>query len=134
MVALSLVAAVQHHSEDDMRYRREDDDGDYTFGQGDDAWLVNSPEAVAQAIKTRFLLWYGQWFLDTTAGTPWIQSVLGKQKPDTYNLAIRKRILETQGVSSITAFNTTVDGTTRRVTFTATVETIYGTTTVTSEA
>lgn len=118
----------------DMRYRREDDDGDYTFGQGDDTWLVNSPEAVAQAIKTRFLLWYGQWFLDTTKGTPWIQSVLGKQKPDTYNLAIRKRILETQGVSSITAFNTTVDGTTRRVTFTATVETIYGTTTVTSEA
>ncbi|CAM8583475.1 TPA: hypothetical protein LVM72_006064 [Klebsiella michiganensis] len=117
-----------------MRYRREDDDGDYTFGQGDDTWLVNSPEAVAQAIKTRFLLWYGQWFLDTTAGTPWIQSVLGKQNPDTYNLAIRKRILETQGVSSITAFNTTVDGTTRRVTFTATVETIYGTTTVTSEA
>ena len=117
-----------------MRYRREDDDGDYTFGQGDDTWLVNSPEAVAQAIKTRFLLWYGQWFLDTTAGTPWIQSVLGKQKPDTYNLAIRKRILETQGVSSITAFNITFDGTTRRVTFTATVETIYGTTTVTSEA
>ncbi len=34
-----------------MRYRREDDDGDYTFGQGDDTWLVNSPEAVAQAIK-----------------------------------------------------------------------------------
>ncbi|MDZ9873282.1 hypothetical protein ACSGF2_31015, partial [Klebsiella pneumoniae] len=25
-----------------MRYRREDDDGDYTFGQGDDTWLVNS--------------------------------------------------------------------------------------------
>lgn len=118
----------------DMRYRREDDDGDYTFGQGDDTWLVNSPEAVAQAIKTRFLLWYGQWFLDTTAGTPWIQSVLGKQKPDTYNLAIRKRILETQGVSGITEFNTEVDGRTRRVTFTATVETIYGTTTVTSEA
>lgn len=39
-----------------MRYRREDDDGDYTFGQGDDTWLVNSPEAVAQAIKTRFAL------------------------------------------------------------------------------
>jgi hypothetical protein len=60
-----------------MRYRREDDDGDYTFGRGDDTWLINSPEAVAQAIKTRFELWYGQWFLDTTEGTPWIQSVLG---------------------------------------------------------
>ncbi|HID1030667.1 TPA: hypothetical protein ACXDFY_001894 [Enterobacter roggenkampii] len=117
-----------------MRYRREDDNGDYTFGQGDDTWLINSPEAVAQAIKTRFELWYGQWFLDTTEGTPWIQSVLGKQRPEVYNLAIRQRILETAGVSSITAFDTTVNTSTRRVTFTATVETLYGTTTVTSEA
>ena len=117
-----------------MRYRREDDNGDYTFGQGDDTWLTNSPEAVAQAIKTRFLLWYGQWFLDTTEGTPWIQSVLGKQRPEVYNLAIRQRIMETSGVSAINDFNTTVNTTTRRVTFTATVETLYGTTTVTSEA
>ena len=117
-----------------MRYRREDTDGDYTFGRGDNTWLINSPEAVAQAIKTRFLLWYGQWFLDTTAGTPWIQSVLGKQKPEIYNMAIRQRILDTPGVDSISDFNTTVDTSTRRVTFTATVNTIYGTTTVTSEA
>ncbi|MCR6026752.1 hypothetical protein HLI26_07120 [Salmonella enterica subsp. enterica] len=117
-----------------MRYRREDDDGDYTFGRGDDTWLINSPEAVAQAIKTRFLLWYGQWFLDTTTGTPWIQSVLGKQKPEIYNMAIRQRILDTPGVDSIPEFNTTVDSATRRVIFTATVNTIYGTTTVTSEA
>lgn len=117
-----------------MQYRREDADGDYTFGRGDDTWLINSPEAVAQAIKTRFELWYGQWFLDTTTGTPWIQSVLGKQKPEIYNLAIRQRILETAGVSSITAFDTTVNTSTRRVSFTATVETLYGTTTVTSEA
>lgn len=117
-----------------MRYRREDDDGDYTFGQGDDTWLINSPETVAQAVKTRFLLWYGQWFLDTTEGTPWIQSVLGKQKPETYNLAIRQRILETQGVNSIRSFDTTLNTSSRRVVFTATIDTIYGTTTVTSEA
>lgn len=79
--------------------------------------LINSPEAVAQAVKTRFALWYGQWFLDKTEGTPWIQSVLGKQKPETYNLAIRKRILETRGVKSILSFNTTVNTTTRRVQF-----------------
>lgn len=117
-----------------MRYRREDDDGDYTFGQGDDTWLINSPETVAQAVKTRFLLWYGQWFLDTTEGTPWIQSVLGKQKPETYNLAIRQRILETRGVNSIQSFDTTLNTSSRRVVFTATIDTIYGTTTVTSEA
>ena len=117
-----------------MRYRREDDDGDYTFGQGDDTWLINSAETVAQAVKTRFLLWYGQWFLDTTAGTPWIQSVLGKQRPETYNLAIRQRILGTKGVNRIKSFNTDLNTSSRRVVFTATIDTIYGTTTVTSEA
>lgn len=117
-----------------MRYRREDSDGEYMFGRGDDTWLINSPEAVAQAVKTRFLLWYGQWFLDNTAGTPWIQSVLSKQKPETYNLAIRQRILETQGVKSIISFNTDLNSKTRRVTFTATIDTLYGTTTVNSEA
>lgn len=117
-----------------MRYRRENDDGDYSFGSGDNAWLADSPAAVAQAIKTRFALWYGQWFLDTTAGTPWIESVLGKQRPETYNLAIRQRILETPGVNSILAFDTTVNSVSRRVTFTATLDTRYGSTTITSEA
>lgn len=117
-----------------MRYRREDADGDYTFGRGDNTFLINSPETVAQAVKTRFLLWRGQWFLDTTAGTPYIQSVLGKKSPDVYNLAIRQHILQTQGVNSITAFDTAVNSTTRRVSFTATIDTIYGTSTVTSEA
>lgn len=117
-----------------MRYRREDADGDYTFGQGDNTFLVNSPETVAQAVKTRFNLWRGQWFLDTAAGTPYIQSILGKQPPDVYNLAIRQHILETQGVSSIISFDTTVDSKTRRVLFASTIDTIYGTATVTSEA
>lgn len=69
-----------------MRYRREDADGDYTFGSGDDTWLINSPEAVAQAVKTRFELWYGQWFLDTTEGlrgsSPY--SVSRSRKPTTW--------------------------------------------------
>jgi len=117
-----------------MRYRREDADGDYTFGQGDDTFLVNSPECVAQAVKTRFELWQGQWFLDTKEGTPYIQSVLGKQRSEVYILAIRERIQTTKGVLSILSFDTNNDGTTRRVTFTATIDTIYGQTTVTSEA
>lgn len=117
-----------------MRYRREDQNGDYTFGNGDDTWLINTPEAVAQAVKTRFELWYGQWFLDTTEGTPWIQTVLGKQRPETYNLAIRKRILNTQGVLSILSFNVLSNSETRRIRFSAEIDTLYGTTTLTSEA
>ena len=117
-----------------MRYRREDDGGDYTFGQGDGTFLVNTPECVAQAVKTRFELWKGQWFLDTTEGTPYIQSVLGKQRPEVYSLAIRDRISSTPGVLSILSFDTVNNGQSRRVTFTASINTIYGQTTVTSEA
>lgn len=117
-----------------MRYRREDEKGDYTFGQGDDTFLINSPECVAQAVKTRFELWKGQWFLDATEGTPYIQSVLGKQRPEVYSLAIRDRISTTPGVMSILSFDTVNNGITRRVTFTASINTIYGQTTVTSEA
>ncbi|RXA96960.1 hypothetical protein [Yersinia sp. 2105 StPb PI] len=117
-----------------MRYRREDEGGDYTFGQGDNTFLIDSPEAVAQAVKTRFELWRGQWFLDLTEGTPYIQSVLGKQRSDVYILAIRERILDTQGVNSILDFEASYTGENRRVIFAATIDTIYGTTTVTSEA
>lgn len=117
-----------------MRYRREDTDGDYTFGSDDDTWLINSPECVAQSVKTRFELWRGQWFLDSTEGTPYVQSVLGRPRSDVYILAIRDRLQTTPGVSKILSFNTNNDGTTRRVTFTATIDTIYGETTVTSEA
>ncbi|MRT14839.1 hypothetical protein GJV07_21420 [Enterobacteriaceae bacterium RIT711] len=117
-----------------MRYRREDSAGDYTFGQGDGTFLSNSPECVAQAVKTRFELWRGQWFLDTTEGTPYVQSVLGKQRSDVYILAIRERIQTTPGVLSILSFDTNNNGNTRRVTFTATIDTIYGQAEVTSEA
>ncbi|HAU3138709.1 TPA: hypothetical protein JDD40_004926 [Salmonella enterica subsp. diarizonae] len=117
-----------------MRYRREDTDGDYTFGQGNDTFLIDSPECVAQAVKTRFALWRGQWFLDLTKGTPYVQSVLGKQRSDVYILAIRERIQDTPGVLSILSFDTNYDGTSRRVKFTSSIDTIYGQTTVTSEA
>ncbi|CNK98119.1 hypothetical protein ACQ26G_004197 [Yersinia enterocolitica] len=113
-----------------MRYRREDTDGDYTFGQGDSSFLVNSPECVAQAVKTRLLLWRGEWFLDETEGTPYVQSVLGKQPSGAYELAIRDRIEGTLGVKEITAFDAYKDGDTRRVRFNVTLNTVYGEVTV----
>lgn len=117
-----------------MRYRKEDDSGDYTFGQGDNIFLTNTPEAVAQAVKTRFELWAGEWFLDVTEGTPYREAILGKHKSAAYNMAVRERILGTQGVSEILTFTTEYNPDTRRVIFTATINTLYGETTVTSEA
>lgn len=117
-----------------MRYRREDSSGDYIFGAGDNTFMVNTSEAVAQAVKTRFALWQGEWFLDTTAGTPYKNDILGKHKSLVYQMAVRERILATQGGSEITEFQVQTHPQTRRVTFTSSINTLYGTTTINSEA
>lgn len=113
-----------------MRYRKLDADGDYTIGTGVD-FLVNSPETVAQAVKTRLALWRGEWFVDTRDGTPWATDILGKRlrgrSPDS---AIKQRILGTEGVLSIESYSSTFDGESRRFSVTTTISTIYGTTTL----
>lgn len=117
-----------------MRYRREDLEGDYVFGSGDNTFLTNNPETVAQAVKTRFELWRGEWFLDDREGTPYRQEILGKHKSAIYQLAIRERILMTPGVSKIETLDIQFSPDTRRVAFTATLNTLYGSVTVNSEA
>ncbi|OKP02627.1 hypothetical protein [Xenorhabdus eapokensis] len=114
-----------------MRYRREDSNGDYSFGQGDNTFLVNSPETVAQAVKTRLNLWRGDWFLDMAEGTPYRETVL--EKNYTSAMAIRERILGTEGVIEIVSLDATRNPVTRKITLTATINTRYGRTTVTSE-
>ncbi|KVE37668.1 hypothetical protein [Burkholderia sp. BDU5] len=113
-----------------MRYRKLDADGDYVFGGGDADFLVNVPEAVAQAVQTRLRLLRGEWFLDTTVGMPWATDVLGKYTSGTYDAAIRQCILGTQGVTEITNYSSSVDSETRKLSVTATINTIYGDTTV----
>jgi hypothetical protein len=111
------------------RYRALSSTGDYTFGQGERNFLVNSPEMVAQKVRTRLLLWQGEWFLDSTAGTPWLQSVVGKNKNPTYDLVIQQRILQTAGVKSIDAYHSSVNSS-RRLSIAVTITTIYSTTPV----
>lgn len=109
-----------------MRYRKLSSDGDYVFGSGKNDFLVNSPEAVAQAILTRLKLWLGEWFADTSDGTGWNQSIVGKQSKNLYELTLHQRVLETPGVKSIVDFQSTLDPDTRRLTVSMTVNTIFG--------
>ncbi|MDC9593497.1 hypothetical protein [Xenorhabdus sp. IM139775] len=113
-----------------MRYRREDND-DYSFGQGDNTFWINSPEAVAQAVKTRLDLWRGDWFLDTAEGTPYREAVLDRNYASV--MALREHILGTVGVTEIASLDAERDPDTRKITITAAINTRYGKTTVTSE-
>ncbi|RQV01109.1 hypothetical protein [Burkholderia cenocepacia] len=112
-----------------MRYRKLDADGDYVFGGSANDFLVNTPDAVAQAVLTRLRLLQGEWFLDTTAGMDW-PSVIGKNTQGTADAAIRACILGTTGVTEITAYASSIDSTSRTLTVTATISTLYGTTTI----
>lgn len=113
-----------------MRVRKQDSSGDYAWGhQQNDFWL-NAPDGVAQAIKTRLLLFRGEWFLDVTDGTPWTTQVLDKYTQDQYDAAIQDRILGTPGVVQITSYSSSVNTAARTLTVTVSINTQYGSTTL----
>lgn len=114
-----------------MRYRTLDKNGDYVVGHGVQEFLHNTPAAVGQAVQTRLLLEQGEWFLDVTEGTPYATEILGEDTKPTYDDAIRDRILGTEGVTEITNYSSILDPVARALTVTATISTVYGSTTVT---
>jgi len=113
-----------------MRYRKLDAAGDYTFGNQQADFHRDSPEAAAQAVRTRLLLDKGEWFIDTADGTPWDREVLGERTVGTRDAAIKKRILGTTGVTQIDSYDSAFDPNTRRLTVTVTITTLYGQTTI----
>lgn len=112
-----------------MRYRALSPSGDYTFGQGIDNYLINTPAAVGQAIRTRLLLLTQEWFLDVTDGTPFSTQILGTNTRATRDLAVKARILKTPGVKQLVQYASQVAD--RKFTVTALVDTIYGQTSFT---
>lgn len=108
-----------------MKYRSLSPDQDYVFGQGAAEILSNTPEAVAQAVKTRLRLATGDWFLDLEEGTPYSTAILGFNKQTVYDAAIQTRILETNGVQSIDAYQSSLDSE-RALSVQCTITTIYG--------
>ena len=104
-----------------MRYRQLDANGDYTVGL---PFFFNSPRGVAQAIRTRLKLWQNEWFLDSTAGTPWRQSILGRsQNPDAF---ITQEILGTDGVTALVSYSSSLNRPTRVLTVSGVADTLYG--------
>jgi hypothetical protein len=105
-----------------MKYRALSATGDYVFGSGS-VWLVDSPQAVAQAVKTRLQLMVGDWFLDQKEGLN-RSLILGVGTAQTRDREIQQRILGTPGVKSLISYASNVDN--RKFTVTATIDTIYG--------
>lgn len=115
-----------------MRYRKLDSNGDFSFGHGVQDYFVDTPAAVAQAIKTTLALFQGEWFLDNTIGVPWSTDVLGYNTQGLYDTVIQGSIVAVQGVDSIVTYFSSFDPQTRLLTVSAEVKTIFGSTVVTT--
>lgn len=111
-----------------MRYRAMDANGDYQFGRSAGVMLTNSSAAVAQAVLTRLRLWTGEWFLDTTEGTPYFPDILGHNTAGTRDVAIKQRVLDTLGVQSIVSYASSING--RDFSVSMLLDTAYGQATI----
>lgn len=112
-----------------MRVRRLDEKGDMTFGSGRSDYLTDA-EAVAQNVLTRLRLIRGEWYLDTSEGTPYRTEVLGRGTESSSVMALQRRVLETPGVRRIVSMTATHDADSRKATFTITIDTDFGETTI----
>lgn len=109
-----------------MRVRKLDENGDYSFGKGAKDFWRDVPDAPAQCARTRLYLFQGEWFLDSTEGTPWETEVLGKYTGSTRDPVIRTRVLGTQGVKEILEYDSQLDRDSREFAVQLTIDTIYG--------
>lgn len=120
-----------------MLYRRLDSNHDYSFGRGSGDFLVDSvgsPDAVVQAIKTRLMLYLGEWWKDLRDGLPLWQKILGARIKDK---AILDRIIMDRikglklpdgryAVTAVTNVSSEYDSEDREYSFSGRVDTIFG--------
>jgi hypothetical protein len=110
-----------------MRYRRLDPvTGDMTFGHGQDNFWVNAPEGVGQWVMTRLRLNQGEWFADTTEGTPWMTQVLGERTRATRDVVVFDRVQSTPNVTDVLGYSSQVDPNARAWAASMTIDTVYG--------
>ncbi len=88
---------------------------------------VQDGNEVLQHVRTRLLTYQAEWFLDTTAGVPYLQSILIKPA----NLSatesiIKSEILQTPGVEGLSSFGLEFNKTTRTLNINFTAQTTFG--------
>lgn len=112
-----------------MKYRKLDENGDYTFGNNSFDY-IEKDEAIAQAIKTKLYLFYGEWWEDVSLGLPMFQSILGQVSNNnlrqTVILLCAEQISLVEGVTSVDSIS--VDISARKLGLTIDVTTENGTT------
>ncbi len=108
-----------------MRVRRIDKDGDWTFGRGRNSYAATS-ESVAQRVRTRLQSFIGDWFLDLDHGLPWFARMEKPADLAVLEADVKRCVLETPGVQTLTTFSIVLDPDTRKCTIAVNGTDIYG--------
>ena len=94
-----------------MKYRKLTESGDYSFGNNKQDYITDK-YAVAQAIKTKILLFYGEWWEDLGLGIPMFQSILGQTKPslisNSLQLLVSERIKDVPFIRTVDIVNVSI--------------------------
>lgn len=68
--------------------------------------VVTGAKAVGQHIRQRLMTYRGEWFLDTTAGVPWLDEIMARRyDPALAEAVVKAEILDTDAVTEITSFS-----------------------------
>lgn len=118
-----------------ISYRNLGPNYDPLWGQGQANFLTDL-DAVAQAILTRINLFEAEWWANLNDGTPMWQSILGApaslRQQQQISLLLTQRILGTPYVLSVSNVTLSFNANTRSMSYTATVQTRFGTAVVTN--
>jgi len=109
-----------------VRYRKLSANQDMQFGHSQADFWRDVPDAPAQAVLTRLNLWKGEWFLDTSDGTPWQTQVLGNRTNAVRDPVLQSRLLGTTGITELVSYASQVNRDTRGFAVQATLNTRYG--------
>ena len=108
--------------------RRLDANGDFVISG--EVWIYDI-EAIQQTINTRLNLFSAEYWRDVSDGTPWINSILGKNNSlntiQSKSSLLKNRILNTDGVIAILEWSSDFSYEDRKFSVNATVLTEYGT-------
>lgn len=96
--------------------------------------FLQDAEAVAQAVRTKILLFRREWWEDVQEGTPMFTDIVGSQmvadKQNAVDLILRDRILEVPHVETIKEFKSKLDSKKRTYSMYCSIETSFGDTSI----
>lgn len=95
--------------------------------QNGDILLIDNAERVSQQIKIKLKSFLSEWFLDTTYGIPYFESILIKNPSlTTIRSIFRTQILAVDNVKSVNSLTVLLDKANRTLTVEFECDTTYG--------